>query len=643
MTMTLLRRWFLLAASQTALAGALTAGQTPVKSLLDVAAAGAEQRLLPTSAQVTVARSTDPTAPGLVVAIQPGPEGYPGVNLHPVEAKAWDLSQFGHVTARAVNMGAKTLSLALRVDDGGDWHESPWNTESVSIKPGATGTVTVIFGYTYGLKPGHALKSADVVNVMFFALKSTVPQSFRIESVEAGGAGGEKPPVDPKSVRVKPKNGAIFSTGVTFDPTAQLDAKGGAKAALENGKLKVELAAGKGVSTVTLKPEIGRWDLRDCLEVRVKVQNAGTTPCTPFLSVTSNGGPADRAAAAAPLAPGAETELVASFIPTAPWQGIKDSVKTEWNGTPATGTKFTSDAVSGVTVGADGAATLLVAAVLADMPPPPALPDWLGKRPPVPGDWVQTFAEEFDGASIDTNRWNLYTANYWDKRSHFSKDNVILGGGVAKLRYEKKTGFHNDNPSNNATAYASGFLDSYGKWVQRYGYFEARMKLPTAPGLWPAFWLMPDRGVALGPQWKRADTGNGGMEFDILEFLSRWGICRYNIAMHWDGYGKGHQQTGNACNYVQPDKDGFVTSGLLWTPGSAIFYCNGREIARWESPRISNVPSYPILNYVSGGWDNDGLDDKQLPADFVVDYVRIWQRADLASPADSPKSLAPAK
>jgi hypothetical protein len=44
-----------------------------------------------------------------------------------------------------------------------------------------------------------------------------------------------------------------------------------------------------------------------------------------------------------------------------------------------------------------------------------------------------------------------------------------------------------------------------------------------------------------------------------------------------------------------------------------------------------------------GGWDNNAVDDKQLPADFVVDYVRVWQRKDLASAADGPKMPAPAK
>ena len=160
------------------------------------------------------------------------------------------------------------------------------------------------------------------------------------------------------------------------------------------------------------------------------------------------------------------------------------------------------------------------------------------------------------------------------------------------------------------------------------------MKLPRAPGLWPTFWLMPDRGAGVGPHDHRQDTANGGMEFDIMEHLTRWGPYRYNIALHWDGYGKQHKAIGSACNYVQADKDGFITSGLLWTPGSAVFYGNGKELFRWEDPRICTVPSGIIIEITTGGWDNNAVDDAQLPADYLIDYVRVWQRKDLASEVD---------
>jgi hypothetical protein len=46
---------------------------------------------------------------------------------------------------------------------------------------------------------------------------------------------------------------------------------------------------------------------------------------------------------------------------------------------------------------------------------------------------------------------------------------------------------------------------------------------------------------------------------------------------------------------------------------------------------------FPIFNIVTGGWDNDPVDDAKLPADMTIDYFRVWQRKDLASEADGPK------
>jgi beta-glucanase (GH16 family) len=64
---------------------------------------------------------------------------------------------------------------------------------------------------------------------------------------------------------------------------------------------------------------------------------------------------------------------------------------------------------------------------------------------------------------------------------------MVMGNGMVRLRMGKKTGRENDDSDRQQTDYAVGILDTYGKWAQRYGYFETRMKLPTAPGLWPAF------------------------------------------------------------------------------------------------------------------------------------------------------------
>jgi len=626
------RAWQGLAVILAMLGAPLAAAEGPTKPLLDVSAEGAEKRLSATSGQVTFVRSKDAAAPGIAVTIQPGKESYPGILVKP-EGAAWDLSAFGHVEARVTNTGDKPISVSLRVDNAGDWRDNPWNTESINLKPGTSGTVTTIFGHSYGRKPGYALKPDAVVGVLMFCLKSDAVQSFRLESLSAGGPAGEKPPVDPKTVRTRPADGILLGAGVVIDAAKQIDSKGAqASVVAEGGRqsLKVLLpAAAKGEQSAALKPAIGRWDLRDCLEVRVKVRSEGQSPVSPRLRVESDGGPSDWVAAAAPLAPGAGQEIVIPFANAKVWSGPDNS-----------GNRVTNDAVSAVTIsaaGADGDRALRVESVRAAAPPVPPLPDWLGKRPPVPGDWVKTFDDEFDGTAIDPSKWNIYGENYWDKKSHFSKDNTIIGGGVARLRFQKKPGRQNDDPKHErVTDYATGYLDTYGKWTQRYGYFEARMKLPTAPGLWPAFWLMPDRGAGADPQWKRQDTGNGGMEFDIMEHLTRWGPYRYNIAHHWDGYKEAHKRNGTDRVYAQPDKDGFITAGLLWAPGSAVYFYNGREVSRWEDPRISSVPSDMMFTLPMGGWDNSPLDDARLPDDFVIDYVRVWQRRDLGGGTGPP-------
>lgn len=637
--------------------------EEPTKDLLDLKNLDVTQRLTPQPRcedQISAAVSQDPAAPGLVVTIKPGKGGYPGYHFKPPDGKVWDLSAFGHVEARVVNTGAQLLGFDVRLDNAGDWHNSPWNYEPIWLNPGAKGTVTVIFGHANGHQPGYALKPEAITSIVLYTENSSAAKSFRVESLVAGGPAGEKPPLDPNLVRSQPKNGAILGPDAAFDVAVEvgrdtmpwnavrsgtplpdvapkIEAKGGAQGSMDGQVAKIAFSAGKGEQTVAFKPPTGRWDLRDATEVRVKLKNEGPAPIISSVQVTSNGGPTD--ATTAPLAPGEEKEIVASFIPAVPGRGVPVPRPGYYGCQPGTGTSFTSDTVTGVTITAkhDGEARLLVESITAAAPVA-VLPEWLGKRPPVEGDWVKTFDENFDGPAIDQTKWDIYGPNFWDQATHWTKDNLILDGGMAKLHYEKKRGFHNDNPDPKVDGYrqsdyACGFLETYGKWVQRYGYFEARLKLPRVPGLWPVFWMVPDRGAAAGPMWARQSNVKAGMEMDIMEHLTRWGPYHYNIALHWDGYQKDHKSVGGVV-YTPADKDGFITPGLLWTPGSIVMYCNGQERWRWDDPRVSDVQAQFIIEMTLGGWDNNSIVDKKLPADFVLDYVRVWQRKDLASSVD---------
>ncbi|WP_367873589.1 family 16 glycosylhydrolase [Luteolibacter sp. Populi] len=573
-------------------------------------------------------------AKGIEVKIKPGPDGYPGLSITRPEGKPFDLSAHGHIKATFTNTGSTPLDVALRADNAGDWKDEPYNTENLNIAPGGQATLHLIFGHSFGRKKSFALNPKEVTRLLVFTGKTGAEKSFRIDSIIAGGEPGEQPQAEPEKVRVRPKNGSVFPP-VDDSKLPLFEGINGATGEPGSNK-NLRARFHEPGSQVLIRPAEGRWDLSQSVQVVVTLNNTGEKPVSPTLRLDSDGGPSDTVQAGE-LAPGASREIAISFIPQKPWQGRPDYDGKGATAIDGTGTRFTSDAVSALAISAGAAdARLAVTAIMANVPPPKS-PAWLGKRPPVEGEWVQTFSEEFEGATVDAGKWNVHAANYWDKSSWFSRDNVILGNGLARLRYEKRTGRHNDDPAGKEFHYATGLLDTYDKWTQRYGYYEVRVKLPTAPGLWPAFWLMPERGKDAGEQWQRQNTGDGGMEFDVVEHLTRWGPYRNNVAMHWDGYGEEHKHLGSDRIYMQPDAQGFITAGLLWLPGQAIYYVNGSETGRWESPRISSVPSCLLFTLPQGGWDNSPIDDSKLPDDFAIDYVRIWQRKDLAGSVQGSK------
>ena len=598
------------------------AGVMPKSLIVTGSPEAATQVSVNASGQVAVSISPNAVA----VTIKSGENSYPGITIKPASGSSWDLGSYGHVEAKVTNTGKKTINLSLRVDNDGDYRQNPWNAEAKVIEPGQTKVMRVYFGYSFGFHPAFKLNPHAVTQLILFTGKTQDELAFRVESVQGAGYPEEKT-VDPDRVGIKPLAGVLLGPSVAIQAATQIRANDGARGSLTvDGKsLQIDFTGGKEQS-VTLRPAVGLWNLNEHLEMKILVKNVGQMPVTPAVRIESEAGMSDLIAAA-PLAPGTQTEIVVPFAAKAPWRD-------------GTNKFYYSNATTGVTILSDqtaGAKTILVNSIVADLPKL-TLPDWLGQRPPVPGDWVQTLDEKFAGNAIDPHRWNVHPdGNWWDKRMHFSKDEIIVQNGSLHLRMEKKPGHENDDPKGALTDYAAGQPDTYGKWTQRYGYFEIKEKQATARCLWPGFWMMPDRGLRSGSK-ERTSVSDGGMEMDVTESQSAWGAYRFNVACHWDAYtGPASRGLGTSANYVQADKDGFIVVGLLWTPGSMVVYGNGKEIFRWENPRVASVQEYLILQNEIGGWDNEPVDDAQLPADFVAKYIRVWQRKDLATPDDGPK------
>ncbi|MGI5869318.1 MAG: glycoside hydrolase family 16 protein [Kiritimatiellia bacterium] len=640
-------------------------GAVMPKTLLDSDPARAQGQLVPSfgaEAQVSAKASSS----GFDMHIKKGDAPWPGIVLNPADGKPWNLVLHGHVEAKVTNTGDAETVINLRVDNAGPSSENRWNAEMKKLSPGQSAVIRVYFGYSYNFQRGFKLDPEAVTRLLFFCTKPDRDVSFRIEDIKAAGWAGEPVGINPDEVRIKPDGGVLFGAGKPAKDAIRLHANGGAKAAVSpsGATALVDFADAGEKTSVQIKPNRGSfWDLGDHMRVVVRLRNTGTTPCAPGLFLGSIDGSTKVCSPAAPIAPGHEASVVIPFAPDVPWTAPNDPAQADpetgghWDRLPGTGTAYRSHKTSSLTLLPDaerGAQSLEILGIVADQPPV-RLPPWLGKRPPVPGDWVKTMSEEFDGRVLNDKIWNVYWFNWWDKRQHYSKDNTFLRDGKLVLRMEKKTGLHNDGTSvdipgdtgNPESPYATGWADTFGKWTQRHGYFEFRLKLPEAAHMWPAVWMMPDRGLAKFPNglpgrnWQefkgRTDTFNGGMEIDIMESQSIWGPHRFNIACHWDGYGKEHKKLGTSAIYVETDSEGFIVVGLLWLPGSLSVYGNGREIWKWESPRIVGEQMYVQFQNTLGGWETDPLDDDQLPADFEIDYMRVWQRADLATPDDGPK------
>ena len=651
---------FLMLANSLVPQSARADGGVQPRELLDPASAAAPKQISPNGDTGDKLTATFEGG-ALVAAFAPGNSPYPGFVLKPADGKPWDLSLYGHVEMKVTNLGAQRELVNLRVDNASTpENRNPWNAEMVRIDPGASAVLRVYFGYSYYFQKGYPLDPSAVVRLIFFLGKLDHEAKFRIEDVKAAGWSGEKPGENPDLARLKPAGGWVFGGD---GPTADKAAQGDAKARPTAGGVVVDLAP-KG--TALVKPLRGFWDFSEHMQVRLRVRNTGAAAVSPSFSLTSIDGATEPVRATIPA--GGEADVVLPFAARVAWTAPTDPVQENpvkggaWDRIPGTGTAYRSQKTRGLAVTADAAAaTALVIASFRAENPPAKRPPWLGQRPPVPGKWKQTLKQEFDGAGLDPTLFSVYWFHWWDKRQHNSKDNVFLRDGKLVLRTERKKGFKNDDPKGgefpgeprdrgSETDYATGWVDTFGKWTQRYGYFEFRCKLPTAPCLWPGIWTMPDRGLARNPKglpvldWQqfknRTDTFSGGMEIDIVEAQSSWGPHRFNTALHFDGYGKETKKIGTSALYVPTDPDGFITVGMLWLPGSLSFYGNGELFWKWESPRVADEPMYLQFQNQLGGWDNDALDDSQLPADFEIDYIRVWQREDLASDDDGPKPNA---
>src|SRR5690606_39253934 len=73
--------------------------------------------------------------------------------------------------------------------------------------------------------------------------------------------------------------------------------------------------------------------------------------------------------------------------------------------------------------------------------------------------------------------------------------------------------------------------------------------------------------------------------------------------------------------------DGFHTVGVNWTADSIEWYFDGQRVKRFVGKdQIPHMEMFLLVNLAVGGaWPGSPNSSTQFPADYQIDWVRVWK------------------
>lgn len=229
------------------------------------------------------------------------------------------------------------------------------------------------------------------------------------------------------------------------------------------------------------------------------------------------------------------------------------------------------------------------------------------------------FSDEFDGDSLNTDVWEYRGSG--SRRGGFNAESQVKvnnGNLVFTGEYLEDGEF------------GEGWYVGMIKLKKQYckGYFEIRCKCNDGGDFWSAFWIQADHPY----DHELSKGGVGGAEIDIFEAMGaneflpsqRNSICS---TVHCNGGDDDVENIDSCCigdfkaNNIYEE---YNTYGLEWTDDEYIFYINGVETGRTSfSKGVSEVAEDVI---VSLEIPEEIHHEKDFTTQYVVDYVKIWQK-----------------
>ncbi|MEM9935582.1 MAG: family 16 glycosylhydrolase [Bacteroidota bacterium] len=243
-------------------------------------------------------------------------------------------------------------------------------------------------------------------------------------------------------------------------------------------------------------------------------------------------------------------------------------------------------------------------------------------------EWVIAWADEFDGETIDTEKWT-YDLGDWgwgnNELQYYTvenTDNARIEDGYLVIEARK-----NDT----GDGWTSARLTTREKTSFLYGKIEFKAKVPRERGNWAAGWTLGDTYVD-EKSWPYCG------EIDIMESVGyevndETGDGIAHVTVHTPAYYfKIGNQISNTKDIVDI-ADEFHTYGVEWTPTEVKGFVDGEEYYLYDKTANElewpfNIPQNIILNLaMGGGWGGaQGMDPNITSQKLIIDYVRVYEK-----------------
>lgn len=241
-------------------------------------------------------------------------------------------------------------------------------------------------------------------------------------------------------------------------------------------------------------------------------------------------------------------------------------------------------------------------------------------------NWELVWSDDFTGAAgsaPDDTKWafDIGTGiNGWgnaELQTYTNRSSNIQLDGDGKLVITARS-----EPFGGAY-FTSARVKTKGKFAQAYGRFEARIKTPTGPGIWPAFWML---GADIDTKpWPQCG------EIDIMEQRGQQPAITHGT-LHGPGYSGGNSiGKSYALTNGRFDTD-FYIYAVEWGENYIDFFVNDFLYQRLTPEDVTgqwvyDQPFYLLLNVAVGGnFVGFPTTGTPFPQSMYVDYVKVYKQ-----------------